>query len=664
MLTIKEVIKTFYNALLQRLKKHRGNWEQNDPTADDYIKNRPFYTDETNKETVVKTKTFTAENSYWQGSPFAFIPAVGETYKVTWDGKEYICTAYLYWNAPTIGNAAITGEGPDTGEPFIYYWYDSYEYGMCVRYQGKHTITIEKIDVTKIDKRYLPDNLAWQEDIDNLYDYANDLDGTISNIPTDTVRYSPQSLSTAQREFARNNISAVGYETQSLSSTFKQRARTNIGAVGYEAQTLTDEQKEQARANIDAVSTSDFESSLESLVIDTSGYFASTVTPKFVRIIYSKSYKNIVFDFDMRFKPSATILNYADNGRLTITGRSAYTIPFGSYIKSYDGMNGFGFSFNGGTAIIFFTEEGQIWIRGLSNAENIVDDFESGRSIRISMPDCIDVETIDPKLIPNIYRVAYDDYIDTLVLCGGNASNSQGRRPLHSSISATALTDGDYYFSQLSTQFNLFLETPDNIIVNNTKYLKTRVAWKAYSSDVSSHTEYAYGNLALIPEELCSYTENSNPYTNFALVKSNITLSGGTGKVNYYLFSKEEGYQLPEVYERTYALKQLDEKFIPSTIARTEYVDTKISDLVNTAPETLDTLNELATALGDDPNFATTVLNQLSNKVEKVEGKDLSTNDYTNEEKIKVSLAAAMYINNVEPEDAAIGSFWYDTNEE
>ena len=49
MLTTREVIKTFYNALLQRLKKHRGDWNQNDPSADDYIKNRPFYTDETKK---------------------------------------------------------------------------------------------------------------------------------------------------------------------------------------------------------------------------------------------------------------------------------------------------------------------------------------------------------------------------------------------------------------------------------------------------------------------------------------------------------------------------------------------------------------------------------------------------------------------------------------
>ena len=43
-------------------------------------------------------------------------------------------------------------------------------------------------------------------------------------------------------------------------------------------------------------------------------------------------------------------------------------------------------------------------------------------------------------------------------------------------------------------------------------------------------------------------------------------------------------------------------------------VDEKVSDLVNSAPETLDTLNELATALGNDPNFATTMTTLIGTK--------------------------------------------------
>jgi len=47
------------------------------------------------------------------------------------------------------------------------------------------------------------------------------------------------------------------------------------------------------------------------------------------------------------------------------------------------------------------------------------------------------------------------------------------------------------------------------------------------------------------------------------------------------------------------------------------YVDTQISNLVDSSPATLDTLNELAAALGDDPNFATTVTNSIGTKVSK-----------------------------------------------
>ena len=45
------------------------------------------------------------------------------------------------------------------------------------------------------------------------------------------------------------------------------------------------------------------------------------------------------------------------------------------------------------------------------------------------------------------------------------------------------------------------------------------------------------------------------------------------------------------------------------------YVDTQISNLVDSAPGTLDTLNELAAALGDDPNYATTITNALAAKL-------------------------------------------------
>lgn len=49
-------------------------------------------------------------------------------------------------------------------------------------------------------------------------------------------------------------------------------------------------------------------------------------------------------------------------------------------------------------------------------------------------------------------------------------------------------------------------------------------------------------------------------------------------------------------------------------IATTSFVRGEISALVNSAPAALDTLGELATALGNDSNFATTVTNSLATK--------------------------------------------------
>ena len=51
-------------------------------------------------------------------------------------------------------------------------------------------------------------------------------------------------------------------------------------------------------------------------------------------------------------------------------------------------------------------------------------------------------------------------------------------------------------------------------------------------------------------------------------------------------------------------------------VATEQYVSTQVSNLVASAPGTLDTLNELAAALGDDPNFATTITNSIATKLD------------------------------------------------
>ena len=78
---------------------------------------------------------------------------------------------------------------------------------------------------------------------------------------------------------------------------------------------------------------------------------------------------------------------------------------------------------------------------------------------------------------------------------------------------------------------------------------------------------------------------------------------------------------LDEVVEKN-AVNQIGiltlEKELEDKASKT-YVDTSISNLVDGAPETLNTLNELSAALGDDTNFATTVATQIGNIESDVE---------------------------------------------
>lgn len=76
------------------------------------------------------------------------------------------------------------------------------------------------------------------------------------------------------------------------------------------------------------------------------------------------------------------------------------------------------------------------------------------------------------------------------------------------------------------------------------------------------------------------------------------------------------GYGLTDVYTKSETYSRAE---ITQAIAGA--VATAVSGLVDTAPGALDTLKELATAIGNDPNFATTMLNELSKKASRASPK-------------------------------------------
>lgn len=89
--------------------------------------------------------------------------------------------------------------------------------------------------------------------------------------------------------------------------------------------------------------------------------------------------------------------------------------------------------------------------------------------------------------------------------------------------------------------------------------------------------------------------------------------------------------------DKVYVDTELTKVYKKDEVFTKEEVLQKIEEIIDAAPEALNTLGKLAEALDNDPNFATNIINLLSTKVDKVAGKGLSTNDYTDEEKQKLA---------------------------
>lgn len=82
--------------------------------------------------------------------------------------------------------------------------------------------------------------------------------------------------------------------------------------------------------------------------------------------------------------------------------------------------------------------------------------------------------------------------------------------------------------------------------------------------------------------------------------------------------------------------KQETDRELANRYTKEEVLE-RIGDLIGSAPEALDTLKEIADALGNDPDFAATMITLLGGKVDKEPGKGLSESDYTAAEKEKLA---------------------------
>ena len=143
----------------------QSDWNQNDETALDYVKNRPFYTVEPAPTVLLEEITAPFEDvggGFFTLLQLTDILSVGETYTVSWDGTLYETVCTDVDGTPVIGNLSILGRGSDTGEPFLISQTDLIRI-VTLNTSASHTISISILgapEVVKIDEKYLPAILA------------------------------------------------------------------------------------------------------------------------------------------------------------------------------------------------------------------------------------------------------------------------------------------------------------------------------------------------------------------------------------------------------------------------------------------------------------------------------------------------------------------------
>ena len=131
----------------------------------------------------------------------------------------------------------------------------------------------------------------------------------------------------------------------------------------------------------------------------------------------------------------------------------------------------------------------------------------------------------------------------------------------------------------------------------------------------NKETTYRTGNVNLTPADIGALPDD----TEIPVIPTNISAfynDAGYLTQHQSLTDYPKKTELANVATSGDYTDLINTPTIPSTegLATETYVQNKIAEVVNSAPGTLDTLNELAQALGNDPNFATTMATELGKK--------------------------------------------------
>lgn len=154
----------------------QGDWNQNDTTAADYIKNRPgaFMVDETIYDGTPTTAL--ASGSYRVMLSPAFTLTAGNAYRVTFNGTAYVLTAQdktAEVNAIILGELTSDNKRDFTNYPFCIYQMGQYS-ALWTEAAGTYTLKVEAVGtaIVPLDSKFMPSGYATEEFVTNAINAA------------------------------------------------------------------------------------------------------------------------------------------------------------------------------------------------------------------------------------------------------------------------------------------------------------------------------------------------------------------------------------------------------------------------------------------------------------------------------------------------------------
>lgn len=131
-----------------------ANWAQNDESAADYIKNRPFYD---KQETLISEQTLTFAD-LGMGIPMALPSGINidaaSDYVIEFDGVKYTGTSFADNDGIYFGNKSLDFS---SGDPFLIGYSKGNGWMAFASTAGDHTVILRAMVPIKIPARYIPE---------------------------------------------------------------------------------------------------------------------------------------------------------------------------------------------------------------------------------------------------------------------------------------------------------------------------------------------------------------------------------------------------------------------------------------------------------------------------------------------------------------------------